>query len=60
VGILVNDGGDDDDEDDDAFGKDGRGNSGNKSSQSIFLEIVVKGILKASLKLKYSKVTIKI
>jgi hypothetical protein len=57
VGILVNDGGDDDD---DAFGKDGRGNSGNKSSQSIFLEIVVKGILKASLKLKYSKVTIKI
>jgi hypothetical protein len=57
VGILVNGGGDDDD---DAFGKDGRGNSGNKSSQSIFLEIVVKGILKASLKLKYSKVTIKI
>jgi hypothetical protein len=46
VGILVNDDDDDDDDDvdDDACGKDGRGNSGNKSSQSIFLEIVVKGI----------------
>jgi hypothetical protein len=31
VGILVDDGGDDDDDDDDMFGKDGRGNSGNKS-----------------------------
>ena len=30
----------------------GRGASGNKSTQSIFLEIEVKGIRKASLKLK--------
>lgn len=36
----------------DDFGKDGRGNRGSISSQSIFLDIVVKGISKASLKLK--------
>jgi hypothetical protein len=31
--------------------EDGRGNSGSKSSHSIFLDMVVKGIRKASLKL---------
>ena len=36
----------------DDFGKDGRGNRGSISSQSIFLDIVVKGISKASLNLK--------
>lgn len=34
------------------FGKDSTGNNGNKFWQRIFLEIVVKGIWKASLKLQ--------
>lgn len=45
--------------DEDASGKDDRGMSGNKSSQCIFPEIVIKGIWRASLKLKDIKFTIR-
>lgn len=45
--------------DEEAFVKEERGNSGSKSSQRIFPEIVIKGIRKASLKLKDMKFTIR-
>lgn len=46
--------------DEDDSGKDDKGKSGNKSSQSIFPEIVINGLWRASLKLKYIKFTIRL
>lgn len=41
-------------------GKDDKGKRGNKSSQSIFPEIVINGLCRASLKLKHIKFTIRL